>query len=249
MKRNIIILLVGLLITTSAIAQENEAAINIAMKNDFKEMSKYTSQQGGFEGFQNYSSNTVKGSQFFYPNWVTGAVVTESYKEAISNKYLFIFDRVRQELFIKLRDSNVVLLADKTQIVSFTLNTDKPHEFVPDTKYNKSATTINFYEVIEKKETGYSFFKFVNTKFVKADPNDMMKVKNGDMGDEFVDNTSYYLYSQATGLNKISFNEKNILRAVETLKKAEAKKFFTEHSSDKIDETLVIDLVKKLNKS
>lgn len=244
--KKIFLIAAGFYIVAVAKAQENDASIAVGMKEEFKEISKYGTRQSGFEGIQSYSNSNVKGSQFFYPTWLPGSIVTSG-NETISGKYVFLFDRVRQELFIKPKDSSVVLLADKAQIQSFTLNMDGNHVFVPDTKYKNSASDINFYEVMELNDKGYSFFKFVSTKFEKANPNDMVKVRNGDLSDEFVDNTVYYLYSSGTGLNKISLNEKSILKGVDPSKQAIAKTFFTQHGSDKVDESFVIGLVKSLN--
>ncbi len=220
---------------------------NVAMREDFNSISKSGSRQTSSQVIQSYSNNEVKGSQFFYPNWAPGNVVTTN-NETITNNYLFLFDRVRHELFIKLKDSDVVLTADKTQIASFTLNTDKAHLFVPDTKFNKTpGKTIHFYEVIEMNDNGYSFFKFVDSKFVKSDPNDMMKVKSGDFCDEYVDNTTYYVFCPETGLNKISFKEQSVLKAVDASKQERAKNYFSAHNSERIDENFVSNLVKMLN--
>ena len=245
MKKLLFSIAAGLCVISNVDAQENTGSV-IGMKDEFASIAKSGRMQSGFENLQSYSNVNAKGSQFFYPTWLPGSVVTAG-NETISGKYLFLFDRVRQELFIKLKDSNVVLLADKAQIQSFTLNLEGNHVFVPDTKYKKDASEINFYEIMELNEKGYSFFKFVSTKFEKANPNDMVKVRNGDLSDEFVDNTVYYLYNTGTGLNKISFSEKSILKSIDASKQSAAKAYFTKHDSDKIDENFVIGLVKNLN--
>lgn len=246
MKKHLIILAVSFIIFSGASAQI--VASEIGIRDELKSISQFaTKTQTGYETIQTYSSNEIKGSQFFYPTWVSGSITTVN-KEIISDNYLFVFDRVRQQLFIKQKNSDTVLIADKSQIISFTLNTDKKHVFVPDVQFNKSAKDISFYEVMEQNENGYSFFKFENTRLVKVDPNDMVRVKNGDMSDEFVNTTVYYLYSTSTFLNKITFNEKNILKALDVSKQELAKTFFAEHKSDKIDEKFVIELLYRLNK-
>ena len=71
--------------------------------------------------FQSYASNQVNGSQFFIPNWKPGEVVLidkESFKEGM----MFSYDKVRQELFIRLKDSAAILQGTKEQIYSFSLD-------------------------------------------------------------------------------------------------------------------------------
>lgn len=248
MKKTIIISAMLFFTVLHVSAQGSLNPGNVAMRDDFSSISKFGSRQTSSQVIQTYSSNEIKGSQFFYPNWTPGNVVTVN-NETIANNYLFLFDRVRQELFIKLKDSDVVLTAEKTQIASFTLTTDKAHLFVPDTKFNKEATSkgIRFYEVIEMNDNGYCFFKFVDTKFVKSNPNDMMKIKSGDFSDEFVDNITYYVFSPEVGLTKISFKEQSILKALETSKQEKAKAYFSAHNSERVDENFVSNLVRMLN--
>src|ERR1700738_1136893 len=75
---------------------------SIGMKDEFNSISKFTTAQSGFVGIQTYSSGEVRGSQFFYPTWAPGSINT-GYK-INSDKYLFLFDKVRQEVFIKVKD-------------------------------------------------------------------------------------------------------------------------------------------------
>jgi len=248
MKKIISFLAILFIIVLQVNAQGSLNPANVAMREDFSSISKFGGRQTSSQVIQTYSNNEVKGSQFFNPNWAPGNVVTSN-NETITNNYLFLFDRVRQELFIKLKDSDVVLTADKTQVASFTLITDKAHLFVPDTKFNKDAAgkDIRFYEVLEMNDNGYCFFKYVDTKFVKSNPNDMMKIKSGDFSDEFVDNTTYYVFSPEAGLTKISFKEQSILKALESSKQEKAKAYFSAHNSERVDENFVSNLVKMLN--
>src|ERR1700722_2618567 len=135
---------------------------NSAMADEFKEVSKFGIRQTGFEGIQTYNSGIVNGSQFFSPSWSAGTVTTTA-NETFGKGYSFLFDKVRQELFMKWKDSPVILLADKSQINSFTLHTDKDHCFVASGIYDPSKKG-DFFEVLAKSDTGWTLLKQIKTK-------------------------------------------------------------------------------------
>jgi len=76
-----------------------------------------------------YYTHDIRGNQFYSSGWVTGRV-TNTRNEVFANGYLFLYDKVRQLLFIKERDSSDIFLSDKNKIRSFTLNTGRVHNFV-----------------------------------------------------------------------------------------------------------------------
>src|ERR1035437_9174826 len=85
-KRNILFTLCFLSVIFTK-AQESP----VGMKDEFNTVSKYTSRsQTGFEGLQGYSSGQAIGSQFFWPNWSKGQVVTIN-NDTIKNNYLFLY--------------------------------------------------------------------------------------------------------------------------------------------------------------
>src|SRR5690349_11908472 len=119
---------------------------SIGMQNEFNSITHYGSRQTGFEGLQTYSTHNVNGSQFFNENWSTGSVTSQN-KEVFSEGYFFLYDKVRQQLFVKQKDSNLVVLIDKNQISSFTVNTNKPHLFLPASVYD-AGNKNDFFEVL-----------------------------------------------------------------------------------------------------
>lgn len=218
-------------------------AVNDEMAQDFKEISKFGSRGSGFEGFQTYHSSNVQGSQFFSPSWTTGTVTTNN-NEKFGKNYLFLYDKVRQELFIKLKDSSVVLLADKSQISAFTLNTDRVHTFVPAGTIDPSNKG-NFFEVLVRDDSDYSLFKLIKTKFVKADERDMEKQSQGEVFDSFQDDVSYFLVKNGT-IQTVALRKNNILKAFAPLKN-KASEYFNQHSDRDIDEAMLIGVVQYLN--
>ncbi len=234
--KKIIVLPVLLFLNTAIFSQVESAQI----AGEFKQVMS----NGGINGIQTYSTGEVKGSQFFLPDWTSGSVTTKS-NQVISKRYLFLYDKVRQELFIKPVDSSVILTGEKDQINGFTLNGDKVYNFVAASAYDPSDKT-NFFEVLTGNSKGYSLLKLVKANFVKADQTDILRMKDGDIYDKFVDDISYYI-SYNNGLpKKIAFKEKNIEKAFPELKTKIAD-YFGQNANQSVNENFMISLVNSFN--
>ncbi|MDE3144463.1 MAG: hypothetical protein KGL19_09930 [Bacteroidota bacterium] len=217
----------------------------IGMQNEFNAISKFGRVQTNGQGFQSYSSGTVNGSQFYYPNWTAGSVITANKALIKNDMYLFLFDKVRQELFIKLKNSDTVLLADKNQIYSFTLNAPDKTPFFESGSHFDSNNKDIFYEVLVKNENAYTLLKFVKTSFVKASPYDMEKIKAGNNYDEFKDEITYYI-SYKNGLpQKVDLKEKSIKKVFSNTK--QIQDYFQQNGSAHIDEQFLIKLIQSFN--
>ncbi len=218
---------------------------NSVMADEFKEVSKFGSRQSGFEGIQTYSSGIVNGNQFFSSSWCEGTVST-NFNETFGKNYSFLFDKVRQELFMKWKDTAVILLADKKQISSFTLNTDRVHYFMAGSKFDPALTEI-FFEVLVGNEKKYTLLKQVKTKFVKADNRDMEKIKLGENYDSFVDEVTYYLFCNHF-LQQVSLKAKSI-KKISSVDQNKINTYFFNHPDNKVDENFIMKLVQFLNES
>lgn len=214
------------------------------MRADFADAARYGTRQTGMEGLRTHSSG-VKGSQFFYPSWSRGSLITNSKKE-VGDKYLYLFDKVRQELFIQVRDSNAIFLLNKSEIHSFVLNTDKPHTFEIAADFDPGRTT-DFFEILVRNEK-YTLLKSTKTTFVKFDPHDMMRVKNGDLDDEFVDEYTYYFTLRGGSLQAISLKAGAIKKAL-SAEKAKVNDYFDAHADEEMDEKFLVGLIGFLNSS
>lgn len=224
------------------------------MRAEFKQITSYGRRQSGFEGIQTYNSGNVKGSQFFYNDWTHGSVTTTN-NEVISNNYLFLFDKVRQELFVYPTDTEQAsvsskdkkpentLVADKSQITSFTIITDHPHVFEQASIYDP-AQKGNFFEVLAKG-SNYILLKSTKTTFEKHNMNDMEKVKQGEFNDEFLDHITYYI-DHNHKLVKVTLNENNLRKALKE-EKLTVDNFFNLHQNDELNEDLLINLINNLN--
>lgn len=234
--KKIIILPAILLFSTAVFSQVESAQIG----GEFRQVMS----NGGVNGIQTYGTGEVKGSQFFLPTWTSGSVTTKS-NQVIRKDYSFLYDKVRQQLFIKWKDSSVILLAEKDQISSFTLDGDKSYNFIPASVYNPSDKT-NFFEVLVSNNDGYSLLKLIKAKFVKADQTDMLRMKNGDIYDKFVDDISYYI-SYKNGLpQEITHKEKKIEKAF-PLVKEKISNYFNENNNKSVDDGFFTGLVQSLN--
>jgi len=234
--KKVIILPVLILFSTAIFSQGVESA---QLGAEFHEVAT----NGQPMGIQSYGSNKVEGSQFFYPTWTSGSVTTIN-NEVISKNYSFLYDKVRQQLFIKREGSSLVLLAEKDQMRGFTLNTDKVYNFVSASVYDPSDTT-NFFEVLVSNNKGYSLLKLVKATFEKADQTDMVSMKDGDMSDKFVDDISYYI-SYNNGIpKKITSKEKSIEKAFPSVK-GKIADYYNQHGKG-TDDSFLTGLVLSLN--
>ena len=128
MKKSAIIL--PALILSSAVVSAQ--VTNVAMGQEFAELAAHQGYaSNGFSAYQNYTSGEIKGSQFFLPGWSKGEIVT-IHKEVYNEDLQFIYDKVRQEIFIRKKDSALILLANKDEIQSFSLKDEqgKRYNFV-----------------------------------------------------------------------------------------------------------------------
>jgi|SRR5579863_552634 len=220
---------------------------NVAMGQEFAELAAHQGYaSNGFSAYQNYTSGEVKGSQFFLTDWSPGEIVT-IHKEVFNADLQFIYDKVRQEIFIRKKDSALILLANKDEVESFSLkdNQGTQYNFV-NSKLFTNETPEVFYQVLVYDSTKLSLLKYIKTMFVKADYHDMMKVKEGEVYDAFVDKYIYY-FVQPDG----------VLKPVE-LKTKSLKKVFGEMNIpyenymkihyQPVNEEYLIDMVKELNK-
>jgi hypothetical protein len=212
------------------------------MRADFAAAAKYGSRQTGAEGLRTHSSG-VKGSQFYFPSWSKGSLITNS-KAELGDKYLYLFDKVRQELFIQVPDSNAIFLMNKSEIHSFILKTDKPHTFEIASDFDPGRTT-DFFEILVRNEK-YTLLKSTKTTFVKFDPHDMMRVKNGDLDDAFVDEYTYYVTLNGGPLQAIPLKA-GAIRKVLAAEKAKVTDYFNTNADEEVDEKFLVGLIGFIN--
>jgi hypothetical protein len=233
------------LILTSAVVSAQ--ATNVAMGQEFAELAAHQGYaSNGFSAYQNYSSGQINGSQFFLPAWSKGEVVTIR-KEVYNEDLEFLYDKVRQEIFIRKNDSAMVLLANKDEIQSFSLKDEQGirYNFV-NSKLFTDETPQVFYQVLVYDSAKISLLKYIKTTLVKADYHDMMKVKEGEVNDAFVDKDLYYIVRADGTFQPVEMKNKSVKKVFSELN-LPYQKYMIDHYQP-VNEDYLIDMVKQMNK-
>jgi len=219
----------------------SQTTTGASIQKDFGMISNLGKAQSGFESFQTYSAKDVNGSQFLPDTWSNGSVTTNT-NITISSGYLFLYDKVRQTLYIRPKDSNMIVVAEKSEINFFTLNATETYSFAKASIYDSSASA-SFFQVLISGN--YTLLKSINTSFEKANPNDLERAHSGDHRDAFIDKETYYVYHNGK-LQKIKLTE-NSIRRIFTDNSSALNNYLNLHQADEINETFLENLVSSLN--
>jgi hypothetical protein len=217
----------------------------VQMGANFSDISKFSSHGTGYEGFQTYSPKDVDGSPYFNANWSTGSVTTTS-KETFAGNLVFLYDKLKQQLYIKTKDSATVIQADKAQISSFSLITGGgTHTFVPAWSYTP-ANNADFFEILVKDDKGYTLLKQNKSKYVKADPRDMEKQRLGEVYDAYQDQNTYFIHGADGSLVPVELKERSLEKALAPIKN-KVSSYYEQHRDSELNENYLIGLVQSLN--
>jgi len=217
---------------------------SITMGNEFAMLAAHGGTGSSFSSFQTYSNNQVNGSQFFLPDWSKGEIALND-KEVFKNGILLAYDKVRQELFIRQQDAPDILLGTKDDINTFSLkDAGKEYYFVNSSVYTKVKPDV-FYQVLVSDPSKLTLLKYTKGTFVKADKTDMMKQKEGDVYDTFVDKITYYVSKENGELQQIQFKTKSLKKTFADLN-INIDKYISEHP-ESIDEDYLVNMITKLN--
>jgi hypothetical protein len=214
---------------------------SVGIKDDLNSISKLGRLQGA-EGLQNYSTGNVKGSRYFFPRWSVGKLVSST-GFVFSDSYVFLFDKINQDIYVRGKDSSDIYLVNKPQIENFELG---EHAFLPGSKIN-GADPNNFYELIAGNNENFTLYKLIRTKFVKFDNSDLEKIKMGDFEDEFKDEISYYVASKDSPVKKITLSEKKLVQAFPE-QKQKINEYYNQHQADISPDQFAAGLIDYLNK-
>ena len=219
---------------------------NVAMGQEFAELAAHQGYaSNGFSAYQKYTSGQINGSQFFLPGWSKGEVVT-IHNEVYNEPLEFLYDKVRQEVFIRKRDSALVLLANKDEIQSFSLkdNQGTQYNFVNSKLYTDETPEV-FYQVLVYDSTKLSLLKYIKTTLVKADYHDMMKVKEGEVNDAFIDKYIYYIVKADGVLQPIELKTKSLKKVFGEMN-IPYQNYMKIHY-EPVNEEYLVNMVKELN--
>ena len=185
----------------------------------------------------------TKGNRYLFEKWVSGSVTGTDGVVYNSSKFSFNYDKVGKKLFMLIDSSNTVMELSSKDIAGFSLKED-------DQEYHfermKNSTDLNFYQPIYKDEKGFSLYKLLLTKYVKADYQTNGITESGNKYDEYVDDEQYFILSSKGELIKIEFKKRSLEKVLEN-ESSKVEIFFNDHKKDKVDEAFVKSLLQTLN--
>ncbi len=228
------------LICCQSFSQTSTASIG----DDFKLMSSYSGgNANGYSVIPTYKSNNIEGSPFFSPNWMPGSVTTKDSK-VFSSQLLFMFDEFDNSLYYKKNDTGATMKIDLNQVSSFTLNSDKPHLFMPADFFSKDYTG-QFFEVLVFNNK-YSLLKLSQITLQKPAYSEINQVVNNEQSSKFVTKVSYFIYTNGV-LQPAELKKKSFPKALNgsDVDKAEA---YIKNNSGNFNETYVTNMIDEINK-
>ena len=241
-----IILPFFILSTTTLFSQSGTTAVS--MGQEFAELAAHGGLSGkGFAAFQSYKSDQVYGSQFFLPDWSAGEVITIR-KEVFNTGLQFVYDKVRQELFVRQKDSSLILLTNKDEIKSFSLRNEHGDQFkFINSKFFTENRPEVFYQLLINDSANLRLLKYIKTTLVVADTRDMMRVREGDIYDAFVDKNTYYIVRSDGRMAMVQLKTKSLKNSFTDLG-IHIDQYLKDHPQGIIDEEYLIELVKYFNR-
>ena len=188
--------------------------------------------------------NTV-GSRYLFDSWVKGKLIDTTGKEINTNDYVFNYDKMTGKL-IATQDKKIVIEINDAVIKSYSLTDLSGKE----TKFEKSGLINNdkfLVSLAGEKNNKYSLYKLINTKFVKANFVTNGLIESGKKYDEYADTFEYYIVYNSSGIHKkVELKEKLIKKTI-TEDGEKVKTFFIKHTGDKLNESLLAELILFLN--
>ena len=200
---------------------------------------------GGTAAFKTSLASEDGTSQFFLPDWESGEVITIN-NQIFYDGLVFAYDKVRQELFIRKKDSSDILTGNKEEIKSFSLKDGNQgqYHFINSKMYTAKKPEV-YYQQLVYDSAKLSLLKLNSCTFVRADPTDMMKQKQGAAKDAFVDSYSYYIVKGNNEPHPVQLKNKSVKKTLTDLN-VSPDAYLNEHPGQ-IDEDYLIAMIKKLN--
>ena len=187
-------------------------------------------------GFQP-KAQTV-GNQYLFENWVPGTVVSSD-GNTYSEGYLFNFNKITQNLYIRLADTAAAFLVNSKMLNEISLSDGSRTvrlQHVP------SLDSNQLYEVLVQGGR-YSLYSFTRTHFVAANYFTNGVSSSGSMYDEFKDEKSYFVSSPDGRVTPLTLKKKTV-RSFFGEEKEKLAKFFKEYEQPGIfDENTLRSLV------
>jgi hypothetical protein len=225
-----------LLICRQVIYSQN----TIGLQNDLKNVTSTGALAGGTV-ISSFSSGAVKGNRYLFDSWTPGSV-TSINNEVYAANYKFNFDKINQDIYAEYNNNNVSVVLDKPKVKRFNIGSLL---FVNSSMLH-SPTPGAFYQALVEDSNKISLYKLTTTKFVKANPNDIMNARTGNLTSEYVDDNKYFIAIKNGDLKKITLNENNIRKVLKD-KGDKVDGYFNQNSSKEINEKFLVELIQFVN--
>ena len=184
-----------------------------------------------------FEKDETEGSPYLSRKWIPGVVELSNHKRIPEpdKPMLFNFDKINNVIYTVNR-TNKISVYPADSVLSFNL-VDNNMVF----SFEKIAwISDNFFLMpVIKSAKGYSLYKRLFTKFMRADYSSEGYYTKGKRYDEYIDYYEYYVTYPGNSLfRKLYLKEKDIRRAL----KGESKlldEFFSIHDNEINDQSLV----------
>ena len=186
----------------------------------------------------------TKGSKYLFDQGVRGSATNANNRTVSNEGYWFNYDKMSRNLLVTLDKATVVEI-NKNDLNSFTfINKDKS-ELVFEKIPLIDAST--FFIQLLKDNGGYSLYKLLKTKFIRANYHSTGLTETGNNYDEYVDEYAYYIvFPGGKQFSAVELKKKSI-KEVLIKEDKKVKSFFSQHGNDELDEFFLIALVASLN--
>jgi hypothetical protein len=189
-----------------------------------------------------HQKGELRGSKYLFTAFVHGFVINSSDVLNYNPGYLYDYDKLGGSLLLT-QDNKSISEASYDEIKSFVLysNTDERMVFEKDTKIDPS----HYMQVLASGKK-YKIYKFITTKFVRADYVNSGVLAHGTDFDEFVDDADYYVVDgQGNDPKKLSLKKKSIKE--DFSKDADKVNKFLTDNSGRINDTYLSKLGDYMN--
>lgn len=201
---------------------------------------------------QTFNGET-EGSQFYFSEFTEGMVISNT-KDTFNKVYLFLFDKVNQQLYLidkkdRYAENPVLTQVRKDQVLKFMLKQKKEaeHWFVAARLYDRSNLN-DFYEVLEQRDSGYTFMKKIETTFTPSSTNNVADLMRGDNKAQFHDKFTYFISFKSGIPVAVEIKRRKITEAFPSTYKSYIDTYFLNHDQDEIDDHFVVGMINAINR-
>jgi hypothetical protein len=183
----------------------------------------------------------VLGTQYLFDDWVSGTI-TDTAGSIFSEGYLFNFNKVSQNLYMRLKNAPAAFVIRNDALKSIRLSDGSRKYFFEKSSSLEAGT---FYNVLATGSK-YSFYSLVKTKFVPADYHTNGLMSSGSLNDQFKDELTYYIVSADGKASELPLKKKNVKNFFSNEKEKVEEFFKTETAQRPFGENFVKELVETL---